>query len=309
LQRACAAIDRGFSRQAGSREIDLHRVARDANHNLNGDLRRIHAVAVDHVLGAIDAIRKRRDYRTRFRFAGAKYVVEDGEGRLPPVTLQRLDQSPFRHADGRELGVDIAKNQRGKPHILDDYPLEVIEDAVASRKPDAGQAEPFLKDGACVRRQAPRLSAADIEEVRHGDGEGDDFAPMEDRSDDREIAGVRAALIGIIGQERIPRRHRAFEPGLDEAHLARKRACEKCDAVGLRKQAPIGVAEAAGEIQHLVDHRTHARACEHDRHFVDQRQKTSADDLSRHVGGAGTRRLRFLHLMHETPNPNCAAPK
>ena len=259
----------------------------------------IHAVAVDHILGAIDAIRKRRDYRTRFRFAGAQDVVEDGEGRLPPVTLQRLDQPPFRDANGRELRVDIAKNQRRKAHVLDDYPLEVIEEAVVLRKPDAGQAKPFLKDGACVRRQAPRLSAADIEEVRHGDGEGDDFPLMENRTHDREIAGMRAALIGIIGQERVPRRHRAFEAGLDEPHLARKRAREKCDAVGLCKQAPVGAAEAAGEIQHLIDHRTHARAREHDRHFVDQRQKTSADDLSRHVGGAGTRRLRFLHLVHE----------
>ena len=67
----------------------------------------------------------------------------------------------------------------------------------------------------------------------------------------------------------------------DRAHLRREGAGEERDAVGLYHQLAIGIAEAAGEIQYLVDHRAHRGLGDDDAHLVGKREQLAADDLAR----------------------------
>jgi hypothetical protein len=118
------------------------------------------------------------------------------------------------------------------------------------------------------------------------DGERDDFAFGEYRADNGEIARVGAALEWIVGEKGITGRHVRTKALNDEVDLAREGAGKDRDAVGLGDQIALRVADAAGEIKHLVDHRTHRRTRQHDRHFVDRRQELSGNDFASYGVGA-----------------------
>jgi hypothetical protein len=118
------------------------------------------------------------------------------------------------------------------------------------------------------------------------DGERDDSALGEYRPDDGEIARVGAALEWIVGEKGITGRHVRTKALNDEVDLAREGAGKDRDAVCLGDKIAPRVADAAGEIEHLVDHRTHRRARQHDRHFVDRRQELSGNDFASYGVGA-----------------------
>ena len=90
---------------------------------------------------------------------------------------------------------------------------------VVARQPDARQPQPLLKHRGRVGRQAAGDGAADVEQMRDRDGVGDHATVAEDRPDDGEIAGMRAAFERIVGQEGVARRHVDAEALADEAHL------------------------------------------------------------------------------------------
>ena len=136
------------------------------------------------------------------------------------------------------------------------------------------------------------------------DGKRDASAVVKDRTDDRHVAGMRATLIGVIGDEDIALRHILAEASYDEADLIRKCTGEESDAIRLRHEITIGAADAAGIVEHLVDDGAHAGARCDDRHLVDGGDHLAVDDLERRwvevVVGDGARpalrhRARWPH--------------
>ena len=181
---------------------------------------------------------------------------------------------------------------------------------VVAGQPHAGKAEAFLVDRRRVGRDAAGDRAADIEEMGHRDAVGDQRTAVEDRPDDREVAGMRPALEGIVGEERVARRHVGAEALQDELHLPRECAGEDGDAIGLGDQFAARVADAAGEVEHLVDHRTHRRSREHDRHLVDGSEQLAVDDFLRdRVGGSGRSCRRRLPDIQAASSPHSDIPQ
>ena len=108
-------------------------------------------------------------------------------------------------------------------------------------------------------------------------------APVhEDRLDQADVAGVRAALVRDVGREDVALAH-AVEAVLaqDALDLRPERAGEEREAVRLGDDLCVRVGDAAGEVEHLVDDRAHARAREHDAHLVGRRVQLLLDDLDR----------------------------
>ena len=294
LQGAGAAIDRRRPRRTGPGEVDVHRATGDADRHLDRDRGLVDAVAVDDVMRLVETVRQRRQRRTGARLARGQDVVEHRLHRRGAVARQRFPETLLGDPHRREFGLDVAEHERRQPHVFGDDADHVLDQPVVARQAHARQPQPFLEHGAGIGRQAARLGAADVEQMRHRDGEGEGLAVAEDRADDGEVAGMRAALVGVVGEKRVAGRHGTREASLDEADLGAEGTGEQRDAVGLRQQLALRVAEAAGEVEHLVDHRAHAGAGEHDGHLVNEGEQPPAHDLARHVGRSGpvTRRLR-----------------
>ena len=95
------------------------------------------------------------------------------------------------------------------------------------------------------------------------------------------------ALEGVVGHENVARPHGLAVAAHDRAHLRREGAGEEGDAVGLHDELAVGVAKAAGEVEHLVDHGAHGGLGDDDAHLVGKREQLAADDLARDRIGAG----------------------
>ena len=219
----------------------------------------------------------------RARFAGGDQPGKCRIKRGCAVLRDRLQNAAFGDAHGRELGVNIAQHQIRQANILGHDPDQIVKDAVVAGESHARQPQPFLKHRSRVGWQAAGDSAADIEQMRNGDGVSDDLCAGEDRPDDREIASVRAAFERVIGQEGIARRHIRPEALDDKVNLTREGAGKNRNAIGLRDEIALRIADATGKIEDFVDDRTHRGARQHDRHFARGRKQLAAD----HFAGYG----------------------
>ena len=228
---------------------------------------------------------RRGDHRPRPRLARGEEQAERLVERVEAVLGHGLVDAPLGDPDRGELGIDVAHGEPRQADIVEDDADDVVDQPVVAGEADAGEAEPLLEDRRGVRRDAAGDRAADIEEMGDRDGIGDQPAVGEDRPDDGEVAGVGAALEGIVGEEGVAGMHVGAEALDDELHLAREGAGEDGDAVGLGDEVAAPVADAAGEVEHLVDHRAHRGAGEHDRHLVDDGEQLAVDDLAGHRVG------------------------
>ena len=146
--------------------------------------------------------------------------------------------------------------------------------------PDAGQLEALLVDLRRLGRDAARNRTADLDPVRDADRECDHAPADDDGLDEADVARVRAALVRDVRREHVALAHaREAVLAQDALHLRPERAREEREAVGLRDDLRIGVGDAAGEVEHLVDDRAHARAGEHHTHLVGRGVQLLLDDL------------------------------
>ena len=161
--------------------------------------------------------------------------------------------------------------------------------------PHAGQLEALLVDLRRLGRDASGHRAADLDPVRDADREREHAAVRDDRLDQAHVAGVGAALVRDVRGEDIALAH-ALKAVLaqDALDLRPERAGEEREAVRLGHDLRIRVRDAAGEVEHLVDDRAHARAREHDAHLVGRRVELLLDDLDRERVEALAHRSRAL---------------
>jgi hypothetical protein len=92
---------------------------------------------------------------------------------------------------------------------------------------------------------------------------------------------------------------------LDGLNLDREGAGEDRNAVGLRDQISVGVADPAGEVEDLIDHRAHAGAGQNDAHLFRGGRELSADDFQvdaaqrgRRITELGPRMTASIHRFH-----------
>jgi len=79
-------------------------------------------------------------------------------------------------------------------------------------------------------------------------------------------------------------------------HLSGEGAGKDRNAIGLRDEIALRVADAAGKIQHFVDDRAHRGARQHDRHLVDGREQLAGDHFAGYGVGPTVRcgnRMRY----------------
>ncbi len=193
---------------------------------------------------------------------------------LGAIALGRLDQSAFGDPGGRQLGVEVADCHFGETQVGAENVQQVRLDLVVAAKVDARQTQALLKDLGGVRRQAARLGAADVQPVRHRHRKGQEAAVgQEDRAHDGDVAGMRAAVIGLVRDIDLARRQARTLLGNQVADLLGEGAGEERDPVALGDKGPVGVAETAGEVEDLVDHRAHRGARQHRAHLIDGRRQ------------------------------------
>ena len=152
----------------------------------------------------------------------------------------------------------------------------------AAVEPDARELEALLVDLRRVRRDAARHLAADLDPVRDRHRERDELLAVEDRPDEAHVARVRAALVRVVGHVDVPGPHRLEAELADRRlDLRPERPREEGQPVRLRHDLRAPVGDAAGEVEHLVHDRAHARPREHDRHLVRGRVELVLQDLQR----------------------------
>ena len=127
----------------------------------------------------------------------------------------------------------------------------------------------------------------------------------EHRLDHAHVVVVGAAAVGVVEHVDVAGPDALAELLLDAVDLEREGAGEDGDAVGLGYELAVRIAEAAGEIEHLVDDRAHAAPREHHAHLVGHGQQLAAH---RSRGSPRRSRIRCLRV-HSCRLPSHRPPR
>ena len=89
-------------------------------------------------------------------------------------------------------------------------------------------------------------------------------------------------------------------PGQDRLDLGTEGTGKEAEAVVLSDDLGRGIGDTAGEVEDLIDDRTHARPGQDDAHFAGDSQQLVANDLSRE-GVRARLPLRWLRDQSDSP--------
>ena len=275
------AIHRAAPLRARAGEVEGDRIALDAHRHADWEGLVVDPVAVDEVLGLVDAVGERKNRRAAQALAAVQHVAKRLLGQRRSVFFANLQDPRLGDAHRGQLGVQVAQAHLGNSRIGGDQIDQVL--AALARIVDAlaGKARALMEDLGRVHRQRARDLAADVGPVRDGDGVGDDLAVHENRFDDGDVGKMRAALVGIVRDIDVAGPHGAAKTADNVLDVTGEGAGEYGDAVGLGDHLCLGVDDAAGEVQYLIDHRAHRGSRQNHAHLDGRRQKLAADDLER----------------------------
>ena len=280
-QGASRAVDRAGDRGAGTGEVDRHLVPGHRDADVDRDLRPADPIAVDVVVGRVDAI---GDLGDRLPARALAMVEDVGKGmpqRADAITGADFLQACVGDADRRDFGVEVPQRHLGQAHVGGDDVDDLVYQLTASEQAQLGELHAFLEDFRRVRRQATGYLAADFAPVRDRNGEGDQLIPDKHRLDQGDVGGVRPAGVRVIRHVDVAWGDAARVLPQNALHLHGEGSGEQRDAVRLRDELGVRVGDPAGEVQHFVDHGAHAGAGEDDPHLVRGGEEFPFDDLDR----------------------------
>ena len=189
-------------------------------------------------------------------------------------------------AHGGDAGAEVADRHGGQAHVLPDQRDQLLVQLAAAVEAELRELQPFLEDLGRIGGEGAEDLAADLGPVRHRDAEGDHLPLGEDGHDQRDVGGVGAAAVGTVGHEDVAGAHRCQRvAGQDRLDLRPEGAGEEAEPVVLGDHLRLGVGDAAGEVEHLVDDRAHAGARQDDAHLAGDGEQLVAD----HLAGEGIR--------------------
>ena len=246
--------------------------------------------------GGLERERRGRygDRRAAHLLAPGHQVAEAFLDRRRPVFPAHLQQPRFGDVDGRDLGVQIAEGHLWQAHVGGDHVEQIIGALARAIDPQAREPQALVEDLGRLGRERAGNRAAEFGPVGHRDGKGGELALDEHRLDDPDVRKVGAAGEGIVRDVDVARLHGIAELADYGLDVALEGAGEHGDAVGLGQELRLGVGQATGEIQDLVNHRAHRGPRQHEPHLIGDGHKLVADDLERDVG-ATIARASILH--------------
>ena len=149
--------------------------------------------------------------------------------------------------------MEIADGHVGKPDVFADDFDDAFDQLIVLDDLHAGQPQAFLKDRGRIGREAPGNRAADVEPMRDIDGKGDKPAFGKDRAHDRDITRMGAAAKRVVRYNHVTGKNRRAEPVDDASDLRAEGSGKKRNSIGLGDELALCIADAACEIQNLVD--------------------------------------------------------
>ncbi len=134
--------------------------------------------------------------------------IEAGEEVLLAKFADELFEPSLAEPVSPELAADIAEHEFRSAAVGTDEPLEVGVGPVGALVAHRRQVQALVENLPRLARAAARHRAADVALVRDRAAEAKQLGTDERRRDDGDVRRVRAAaLIGMVDDERIARRH------------------------------------------------------------------------------------------------------
>src|SRR6266481_7205743 len=104
--------------------------------------------------------------------------------------------------------------------------------------------------------------------MRDGDRKSEELIVHECRLDYRDIVQMCSTLVGVVAHVDVSGTNLTGVLTSHHIDMERERAREDSYAVGLSDELPLRIAKAAGEVEHLINDRTHRRPREYDSHLI-----------------------------------------
>ena len=139
-------------------------------------------------------------------------------------------------------------------------------------------AQALLEDLGRVGSIRPRHTPADIAVVGDDHGEAEQPLPGKDRLEHEDVGQVHAAVIGVVEHDHVAGKHVIAEAFDDHVHRIGHRTEVQRDGLGLAEDAPLGVADRHGIIEHVAHDRRARRAHDGIGHVVDDGVEPRLDD-------------------------------
>jgi hypothetical protein len=246
-------------------------VARDGHLDVDRDQRLGPGrVLVDEVGGRPGAVRKLRHLLPGEALDIVLALLEGRQHGVLAVLVDQFEEALLAEPRGLALREEIAHGVVAGAGVPDDH-LDHVQEQLALG-PDAHRRDPEALAEVALRVdvEGAGCRAADVRPVAIRLGEGDELAFDEHRPDDAHVAEMRAAGIGVVGDEDVARVDVVLEAVDDRLAGKMQRADMDRDVTRpLHHRVALGVAQAVGEVA-TVDDEGIAGAEQLLRHLVDE---------------------------------------
>ena len=204
LRRVHGDVDVALHLRTRAGEVEVRAVARDGHPQPDGNVHRLDAVAVHHVLERVHAVRDAGDGLAQPPLGAGDDLVEGGADDGGGVEIDHFQEAPGAEPARRDLRVVVPAALLGHPHVEQQQIHDVALQLALAEQPDHRDAQALLEDLAHAPRHRPGSHAADVRVVREVRDEAEQLAADEHRHrvvDVREVGAARG--MRIVGDEEI----------------------------------------------------------------------------------------------------------
>ena len=249
------AVEEAVDRRMTAGKVVGNLIARDGHLDVDRDQRLGPGrVLVDEVGGRPGAVRKLRHLLPGEALDIVLTLLEGRQHGVLAVLVDQLEQALLAEPGRLALGEEVAHGVGRGAGVADDHLDHVQEQLALGPDPHRRDPEAFAEMGLGVDVEGAWARAADVGPMAVGLGEGDELALDEDWPDDAHVAEMRAARVGVVGDEDVARMDVALEAIDNRLAGEMQRADMNRDvARALHHRIALGVAETVGEVAAIDD--------------------------------------------------------
>ena len=289
-------VDRPLRLGVGAAVVHHHLVALHVDVDVNPVGAVLDAVVLHVVREAVDAVLEGGELGPHARLGVVHQVGHGAVEGLRPVLLDQRLEPGRAHVDRRDQRAEVAV-VGARRAVVGEQQLPHLHHVLAALLDlDRGHAHALVEDLGGLAGEAARHHAAYLGDVADGDGVAHQLTPVEHRLDEGVLRRVHAAAVGVVVDDHVPFLDLVVRNFLgrglqDERQSADLRGVE----LGDPDQVAPGVAEAAGEVQALVEDGGVGGLHHRDAHLAADGHHRRIDDVhGDHV-----------HARHLPSSPHC----
>ena len=163
----------------------------------------LEAVVVEEALGLDGLARPRSEQRLGAPRRLRDECLETAEHERQPVPRDRFGEPLVAALAGGELCVEVSEGRGGIADVGLEHVVDGLNALTALHEAHGGEDQPLLKQLGALCTLGAREAPADINVVRDRTAPSNERALVEARDKHLQVWRVRAAHVGVVGDERV----------------------------------------------------------------------------------------------------------